>query len=318
MIFTCDEHSRLDTFLTTKLPVSRSQISTAITKGSVLVNSLIITKNGHKLKPFDTIELIQVTLDTTPPTYEPTFDIPILYEDDHLLIINKPAGVVVHGASSVKEATVVDWLKKHDFRLSTLSGEERHGIVHRLDKETSGALVIAKTNDAHARLSEQLKNKTMGRYYIAIIDHPLKESTFIDKPLGRNPHNRLKMGVVSCGRNARTYFHKGILSDDGTKELIFAKLFTGRTHQIRVHLQTLNRHIIGDSLYGFKGECGTIKRHLLHAFKLYLIHPLTKEPLHVMAPLSNEWKEWSQNYFTQRDIDETVLEHYCIDLCRII
>ena len=221
------------------------------------------------------------------------------------MVINKPAGVVVHPAPSVKGATVVDWLKERGVSLSTISGEERHGIVHRIDKDTTGALVIAKTDEAHKKLSLQLQDKSMGRYYLALIDYPLKESGIIDRPIGRNRNNRLKMDIVSNGKEAKSAFCKLIESDENV-ELIAVKLFTGRTHQIRVHLNSLGRHILGDVLYGFKSKKDTIKRVLLHAYKLYLIHPMTGKNMEFIAPLFPDMKNYLYQKFNKGEIDEKI------------
>ncbi|MCF6206510.1 MAG: RluA family pseudouridine synthase, partial [Sulfurovum sp.] len=211
------------------------------------------------------------------------------------MVINKPSGLVVHPAPSVKEATLVDWLVQRGVSLSTISGEERHGIVHRIDKETTGALVIAKSNEAHEKLSLQLQDKSMGRYYLALIDHPLKENVVVDKPIGRNPKNRLKMDIVPQGKEAKTAFVKLLETEHGT-ELITAKLFTGRTHQIRVHLNTLGRHILGDDLYGFKSKRDKIPRVYLHAYLLYLTHPITGEEMEFVAPLFDDMRTYMEKY----------------------
>jgi len=208
-------------------------------------------------------------------------------------------------APSVKEPTLVDWLVKKGISLSTISGEERHGIVHRIDKETTGALVIAKDNKVHEMLSEQLQDKSMGRYYLALIDHFLKEDVVVDKPIGRNPKNRLKMDVVPHGKAAKTAFKK-LLTSVHDVELIAAKLYTGRTHQIRVHLNTLGRHILGDDLYGFKSKRDKIPRVYLHAYLLYLIHPITGEKMEFTAPLFDDMKLYLSKYFDQGDIDEKI------------
>jgi 23S rRNA pseudouridine1911/1915/1917 synthase len=234
---------------------------------------------------------------------EVDFDVEVLYEDDYLLVVNKPSGLVVHPAPSVKEPTLVDWLIQKGISLSTISGEERHGIVHRIDKETTGALVIAKDNKTHEKLSEQLQDKSMGRYYLALIDHPLKEDVIVDKPIGRNPKNRLKMDVVPHGKEARTAFKKLLTSPHDT-ELITAKLFTGRTHQIRVHLNRLGRHILGDDLYGFKSKRDKIPRVYLHAYLLYLIHPATGETMEFIAPLFDDMRSYLTKYFDTELLEE--------------
>ncbi len=275
---------RLDKYLTDKLNFSRNQIANLIKSGNVMVNNQTITKPSFKVSENDKIEYnIQTFNDDK--EYKVDFDVDIIYEDDDILVINKPSGLVVHSAPSVKEATLVDWLKSKNITLSTISGEERHGIVHRIDKETTGALVIAKNNESHQILSKQLQNKTMGRYYLAIIDLPLKENLEIDKPIGRNPKNRLKQAIIPNGRDAKTQFLK--LCGE-KEELIAAKLFTGRTHQIRVHLSSINRHIIGDELYGAKNSDDRI---MLHAYILYLIHPKTNQKMMFEAPLFEDMKQ---------------------------
>jgi len=269
---------RLDKYLNEKLDFSRNQLSNLIKNGLVKVNGKTITKPSFKVNENDNVEYETKTFEEK-EEYEVDFDVQIIYEDDDILVINKPSGLVIHPAPSVKEATLVDWLKSKNITLSTISGEERHGIVHRIDKETTGALVIAKNNESHEFLSQQLQDKTMGRIYLAIIDIPLKENSEIDRPIGRNPKNRLKQAVVSNGRDAKTRFLK-LCGEE--KEVIACKLFTGRTHQIRVHLNSINRHILGDELYGAKESEDRI---MLHAYLLYLIHPKTKQKMFFKAPI---------------------------------
>nr|MDA3908511.1 RluA family pseudouridine synthase [Sulfurimonas sp.] len=234
------------------------------------------------------------------------------YEDEDILVINKPPFLTVHPAPSVKEATVVDWLIKRGISLSTISGDERHGIVHRIDKETSGALVIAKNNEAHLYLSKQLVDKSMGRYYLAITDMPLKEDVIIDKPIARNRNNRLKMDVVEGGRESKSAFCKLSLSKSEQNELISAKLFTGRTHQIRVHLNALSRHILGDTLYGFKSQKSKISRVMLHAYILYLQHPRTGEFMQIIAPPFEDFENVLKKHFNKEEIDEKIDSAYII------
>ena len=274
---------RLDKLLQKSLNVSRNQIEQLIKKGYVSVNGKLVCKAGYKVQLEDIIEYSLPEVEKRKGKIV-DFDVEVLYEDDDIMVINKPSPLVVHPALSVKEATLVDWLKVKGVSLSTISGDERTGIVHRLDKETSGAMVIAKNNESHEKLSMQLQDKSMGRYYIAIIDYPLKDDVCVEKPIARNPANRLKMGVVSGGKYAKTAFKKLAVCEYSNFELIAAKLYTGRTHQIRVHLNSLGRHIVGDSLYGFKSKNDTIKRVMLHAYILYLIHPKSGKVLYFVAP----------------------------------
>ncbi len=300
---TADRAERLDRLLQRVLGGSRNQVERLIKKGFVTVDGRIVTKAGTKLRGGERVEY-----EIPPePDYEAAavdFDVPILYEDEAILVVNKPAGLVVHPAPSVKEPTLVDWLKVKGINLSTISGEERHGIVHRLDKETSGAMVVAKSNEAHEKLSAQLQNRTMGRYYIALIDYPLKESRVVEGSIARNPANRLKMGIVTGGRPAKTRFEKLLVSEKCPWELVGAKLYTGRTHQIRVHLASLNRHIVGDGLYGFKSGKDKIERFLLHAYILYLDHPVTGQTMHFLAPIPKDMGERLEHCFTKERLNE--------------
>ncbi|PHS38543.1 MAG: RluA family pseudouridine synthase [Sulfurovum sp.] len=295
---------RIDKLLATELNVSRNQVEKLVKDGLVSVNDKVVTKTSYKVLVDDVITYEFKEAEKREPV-EIDFDVEILYEDDYLLVINKPSGLVVHPAPSVKEATLVDWLIQKGISLSTISGEERHGIVHRIDKETTGALVVAKDNKTHEALSAQLQDKSMGRYYLALIDCPLKDDIAVDKPIGRNPKNRLMMSVVPEGRNAKTAFVKLLPGKHGV-ELIAAKLFTGRTHQIRVHLNTLGRHILGDDLYGFKSKRGKIARVNLHAYLLYLVHPESGEKMEFVSPLFDDMKVYISKNFDQGEVDEKI------------
>ncbi len=306
MEFISQKAGRLDAIMSDALNIPRNQIEKLIKQVGVEVDGTKIVKSSFKLLGGEKIVYHYREASEEKQAYKVDFDVPILYEDDHLLIVNKPPYLTVHGAPSVKEATLVDWLKSKDIKLSTLSGEQRHGIVHRIDKETSGALVIAKSNEAHSKLSKQLEDKSMGRYYLAIIEPPLKESMVVELPIARNPKERLKMAIMSNGRHAKSAFYKVALSKDHKKELIAIKLFTGRTHQIRVHLQALSRQILGDGLYGFKSQKDTIPRVMLHAYVLYLTHPLTQQTLYVCAPLMDDFQNVLEHYFIKEDYGEEI------------
>ncbi|PHR58181.1 MAG: RluA family pseudouridine synthase [Arcobacter sp.] len=301
--FICETPERLDKFLSTSLETTRNQILSLIKDGHVSVDEKTVTKTGLKLKPEQKVHIdFPAPVVTEPLTID--FDVDILYEDDDILVINKPKGLTVHPAPSVKEATLVDWLKHKDIRLSTISGEERHGIVHRLDKGTTGVMVVAKNNEAHEALSQQLQNRTMGRFYLAIIHVPLKEDIIIDKPIARNRTNRLKMAVVEDGKESKTQFTKLYPSIDEKTELITCKLFSGRTHQIRVHLESIGRGIMGDHLYGFKSKEDKINEIFLHAYILYFVHPTTGKTMEFVAPIDEGMKNYLNNNFDMEYINE--------------
>lgn len=296
-----DEAIRLDLFLVQKLGQTRNQISQLIEQDCIRIDGKATSKPGLKLKPQQSVEITFPEAKSTPAQVI-DFDVEVLFEDDDILVINKPSALTVHPAPSVKEPTLVDWLKHKGISLSTLSGEERHGIVHRLDRGTSGAMVIAKNNVSHEALSAQLQDKSMGRYYMAVVTPPLKEDgIIIDKPIGRSSHNRLKMAVSETGKSAKTQFQKVLLSNDGTQELIGCKLFSGRTHQIRVHLESMSRHIIGDHIYALQPKADKMERILLHAYILYFTHPTTNERVQFVAPLESVMEDYLQKQFDEKE-----------------
>ena len=247
--YICDNPQRLDVFLASQIGQTRSQIVSLIKHECVFIDEKKVTRPGVKLKLEQNVR-VEFPEAKESPALDIDFDVEILYEDDDVLIINKPSGVTVHPAPSVKEATLVDWLKHKGIRLSTISGEERHGIVHRLDKGTSGTMVVAKNNEAHEFLSGQLQDKSMGRYYIAVISPPLKDDiTVIESNIGRSSNNRLKMACgLAHGKYAKTMFKQLALSSDERNQLIACKLFTGRTHQIRAHMKYIGHPLFNDSL----------------------------------------------------------------------
>ncbi|MDE6885681.1 MAG: RluA family pseudouridine synthase [Helicobacteraceae bacterium] len=319
-----DLKTRLDIFLSKELNISRSQALNLIKKNLVKVNDKIVNKSGAELKNSDLIEISKVE---SSDTLEKKSDIYIqrIYEDDDILVINKPPFLATHGAASLKEESLVDWLKTHRIQLSNIAGEKKEGIVHRLDKQTSGAMVIAKNNATHSFLSEQLRSRQMGRLYIAIIDLVLKEDIEIECYLARNPKNRLKfskcnlkanasdiktndikflMPQNSSARYSKSNFYKILLSNDLKKELILAKLSTGRTHQIRAHLESINRHIIGDNLYGYNGEEYRI---MLHSYILYLQHPKLGK-MSFQARLFDDMNFYLEKYFNMESVNEVLAD----------
>ena len=309
--YTATQPERLDTFLTAQIGQTRSQIAALIKRECVFVDGKKVARPGVKLKIGQHVK-VEFPEAKEQKALDVDFDVEILYEDDDVLVINKPSGITVHPAPSVKEATLVDWLKHKGIRLSTISGEERHGIVHRLDKGTSGTMVVAKNNEAHEFLSKQLQDKSMGRYYIAVVTPPLKEDvTIIESNIGRSSHNRLKMACgLEHGKYAKTMFKHLALSGDEKTQLIACKLFTGRTHQIRVHLESMNRHILGDHIYGLSPKTEKAERILLHAYLIYFIHPTTQEKLFFKADFDKIMNETIINKFDTEILNEVIDTEY--------
>lgn len=272
--FICEVNNvRLDVFLSENTTFSRSYIKTLNDEGLILVNGKT-EKAGYKLKIGDKISLTEKEIQEISTEAE---DIPldIVYEDKDLCVINKQVGLVVHPCNTTKSHTLVNALMFHIKDLSTINGTTRPGIVHRIDKDTSGLLIVAKNDNAHKKLSEQLKDKTLNREYKALIKGRIKENFVVEGYLGRNPKNREQMAMVGeqNGKYSKTIFEIDKVYDHYT--LLNCKLTTGRTHQIRAHLKSINHPIVGDKLYG--GEDKSIKTpgQLLFAYKISFVHPAT-------------------------------------------
>lgn len=311
------DRGRLDTFLASKLGVAKNQALQLIKAGCVYLNQRLCHKGGIALRSGDTIEVL-APIKLPKPTSPTTMEIEIIYEDEDILVLNKPPHLVIHHASSVQEATLVDYLQAKGYALSNLGGVERYGIVHRLDKDTSGAIMVAKNNASHANLATQLKNKQMGRYYLAILSEPLQAPLSLECHLGRHPKNRLKMTNLDALRQARkggkiskTHFVPLICGENGT-QLISAKLDSGRTHQIRAHLESLGRHIIGDPLYGKRDSYAG--RILLHAYLLYAVHPRSGQKLLFKAKILEDMLEYLESHFEGIAWDGFIQESYIFDL----
>ncbi len=275
---------RLDKFLSLYLEdVSRTKIQKYLDDGLILVNSKK-EKSSYKLEIND--EIIVHDFPKEESTLIPE-DIPleIVYEDDDILLINKPVGLVTHPGSGNKEHTLANALKFYSDSLSSLNGEFRPGIVHRLDKDTAGLMVVAKNDKAHAFLAEQLKDHTLGRHYYALVLGSISEEMGeIIAPIGRDKSNRLKMAVdLKNGKEAVTNFTVKKRYNGYT--LIECVLKTGRTHQIRVHLNYINHPVVGDPLYGKGNKIIYDKGQLLFAYYISFIHPKTKKKMDFSVPL---------------------------------
>ncbi|MCR4944057.1 MAG: RluA family pseudouridine synthase [Clostridium sp.] len=269
------EGERIDKYLTQVFEgKSRSYLQGLIEKGNILVNDKNI-KSNYKLRLYDEVK---VTIPEPLVLKAEPEDIPlnIIYEDSDVIVVNKPQGMVVHPAPGNYNGTLVNGLLYHCTDLSSINGVVRPGIVHRIDKDTSGILVVAKNDNSHNFLSEQLRDHSMKREYIALVEGVVKEdSGTIDKPLGRNKKDRLKIGIVEGGRRAVTHYE--VLERYKSSTLIKCVLETGRTHQIRVHMASIGHPLIGDPLYGFKKQKYKLEGQMLHAKVLGFIHPSTKE-----------------------------------------
>ena len=288
--YTASENGlRLDVFLSSKLECSRNRSQNLIKNGHVHVNDVIVEKTGYKLETEDKV-LVEFTeieeLDTEPE------DIPleIIYEDSDICVINKPQGMVVHPAPGHSGGTLVNALLFHIKDLSSIGGVKRPGIVHRIDRMTSGLLVVAKNDYTHENLSEQFKTHTAAREYLAIVTGNLKEDEgTVNEPIGRHPVDRKKMAVVKNGKEAVT--HWKVLERFGNHTLLQLKLETGRTHQIRVHMAYIHHPVAGDAVYGPEKNSLGLKGQALHGFRLRLTHPRSGEKM----KFETEIPEYFQN-----------------------
>ncbi|MDJ0577493.1 MAG: RluA family pseudouridine synthase [Xenococcaceae cyanobacterium MO_234.B1] len=289
---TASLRERLDRWLSTQLPdISRSRLQKLIEDGHVQVNNRVCRSKKLKLVLGDRVSLripSPQKLDLQPEA----ISLDIIYEDAELIIINKPAGMVVHPAPGHYQGTLVNALLHHCDNLAGIGGVERPGIVHRLDKDTTGAIVVAKSDRAHQYLQSQIKAKTARREYWGVVyGCPREEKGKIELPIGRHPVERKKMAIVPVekgGREAVTYWE--IKERLGNYTLMQFLLETGRTHQIRVHCSHLGHPLVGDTVYGSNRSIGVnLSGQVLHARKLTLVHPVSEEIIEAIAPFPDEF-----------------------------
>ncbi|GCE49641.1 23S rRNA pseudouridine1911/1915/1917 synthase [Thermosporothrix hazakensis] len=290
---------RLDRYLVARLTeISRSGVQQLIDEGAILVNGRA-RKPGYALRANDTVEVLQATVPTPPQEVLPLpVALDILYEDDDLLVLNKPAGMVVHPAPGHYEDTLVNALVARYPQLQDAEGDMRPGIVHRLDKDTSGLLIVAKNRPTQALLVEMMKQRAIIKRYLALVEGNIAlDKGSIDAPIGRDPRNRQLMAITATGsRDAVTHFR--VLKRFARHTLVLAQLETGRTHQIRVHFKAIGHPIAGDPTYGSGRRIShhiQLGRQFLHASQLQFEHPRTGEQLLLEAPLPADLQNILEN-----------------------
>lgn len=301
-LLSSDEFDRIDIFLKKNInDLSRSRLNQLIRENCVTINGKINIKPSNRVCAGDNIEVI------IPPP-EKSFVLPekiklkIVFEDEHMLVVDKPAGMVVHPGAGNRKGTLVSALLYYcRGELSGIGGVERPGIVHRLDKDTSGLVIVAKTDLAHARLSAALKNRKIDKKYLALVHGiPSRLSGEIKFPIGRHPRHRTKMAVVNSGKNAFTSYR--VMAHSNNFSLLSVNLKTGRTHQIRVHLHHIRHSVVCDAVYSyrdnFKSSDREINEHLkknlsrqaLHARSLKFKHPISSKEISVFSELPIDFK----------------------------
>lgn len=284
-----DAKMRLDKYLAAnEESLSRSRIQSLVEEGQVRVNGNV-QKANYKVKANDTI-VLEVEDDRELEVEPENIPLDIRYEDEDVIVINKPKGMVVHPANGNQNGTLVNALLYHCKDLSGINGILRPGIVHRIDKDTTGLLIVAKNDMAHSSLSKQLQTKTVNRLYYALV-HGVIPHDFgtIDAPIGRDVNDRQKMAVTATNsKDARTHFKVIERFKDYT--LVECRLETGRTHQIRVHMQYIGHPVVGDEKYSYRKTMKTGGQ-LLHAHQLTFVHPRTNETMTIEAPLPAQFEE---------------------------
>jgi 23S rRNA pseudouridine1911/1915/1917 synthase len=288
---TADRAARLDVLVAEGCGVTRSQAAKWIAAGLCFLRGAATLKAGTAVKPGDAI-LVRIP-DAAPSALEKeNIPVAILYQDLDLAVIDKPCGMVVHPAGGNETGTLVNALLYALDGLSGIGGVLRPGIVHRLDKDTSGVLLVAKNDKAHLHLSKQLKERGMEKHYLAVVEGEMKEDEgLIDQPIGRSRRDRKKMAVTGDGRPSQTEWK--VLERLRHATLLDVRILTGRTHQIRVHMQSIHHPVAGDPVYGLKGGVKA-PRLLLHAHTLAFTHPRTGERMAFTAPPPGEFEETVQ------------------------
>ncbi len=277
---------RLDKAISSSLPdLSRAAIQRLVKSGQVAVNGRT-SKPSYRVEVGDEV-VVHIPAETPAKILPEHIALDVIYEDEEMLAVDKPAGMVVHPAYGHQGGTLVNAMLAYCPQATDVGGPDRAGIVHRLDKDTSGLILVAKTEATHAALQRKFKRRQVKKSYLALVEgHPSPRQGLVDAPIGRDKRHRKRMAIVKGGREARTGYRVIELFDEHS--LVELDPETGRTHQIRVHLAWLGHPVVGDRVYGFRRQRLLKHRHFLHAHKLELTHPVTDVPLSLTTPLPDD------------------------------
>ena len=286
IIYENDTKIRLDKFLSSNSSLIRKKANKFISQGKVKVNGIVVKKASNLLTYKDEIIIDKREYQTPKKKLVSEYNLKIKYEDDDLLIISKDSGIIVHPSPNTKTVTIVDILLNLYPKISTVGENSRPGIVHRLDKGTSGLMVIAKNNLILNSLKDQFKKREVAKEYLAVVNGNTKEKGIINAPIGRHPIDRKKRALISTGKEAHTMYEK--ICNENKLSLLKVRIQTGRTHQIRVHLSSVGHPVYGDKVYSRKYK-NISSRILLHSFRLRFLHPVKKNYIDIKDDIPEEF-----------------------------
>ena len=286
IIYENDTKIRLDKFLSSNSSLTRNKATQFISQGKVKVNGIVVKKASNLLTYKDEIIIDEREYQTPKKNLVSEYNLKIKYEDDDLLIISKDSGIIVHPSPNTKTVTIVDILLNLYPKISTVGENSRPGIVHRLDKGTSGLMVIAKNKLILNSLKDQFKKREVVKEYLAVVNGNTKEKGIINAPIGRHPIDRKKRALISTGKEAHTMYEK--ICNENKLSLLKVRIQTGRTHQIRVHLSSVGHPVYGDKVYSKKYK-NIPDRILLHSFRLKFLHPVKKNYIDIKDDIPEEF-----------------------------
>ena len=285
IIYKNDKDTRIDLFLSNNTSYSRSQVSKLISKGMINKNGSPVLKVSEKITNNDEIKITELKLDSEIRPAKLNLD--IRYEDEDFIVISKDEGIIVHPSDTYQGVTLVSGIIDKYPEIASVGESQRPGIVHRLDKETSGLIIIAKKNESYEKLKLKFKSREIEKEYIAIVSGPIKNKGIIEAPIGRHPTNKIKRALIESGKNAYTSYEK----IDGNNDISMLKvnILTGRTHQIRVHLSSIGCPIVGDNLYS--SNKNNAARLYLHSIRIKFNHPSNNKEVEIQDNMPKEFIE---------------------------
>ena len=285
IIYKNDKDIRIDLFVSTNTSYSRSQVSKLISKGMIKKNGSPALKASEKITNNDEIKITELKFDSEIRPVKLHLD--IRYEDEDIVVLSKDEGIIVHPSDTYKGVTLVSGIIEKYPEISNVGENQRPGIVHRLDKETSGLMVIAKKNESYENLKSKFKSREIEKEYIAIVKGPIKNKGIIEAPIGRHPTNKIRRALIDSGKNAYTSYEK--IDENNNFSLLKVNILTGRTHQIRVHLSSIGCPIIGDNLYS--NNKNNASRLYLHSIRIKFNHPSNNKEVEIQDNIPKEFIE---------------------------